>query len=96
MCDSSRVPTVASLVVTRVTGRLASQTMTQKHHRLWTVCLIVLFVPQPFSPGAFGCSQMYGSSFGFRAAGGQPMVNYSQMPMGPYISGEGPHVQYSR
>uniref|UniRef100_A0A8D3DE31 DNA helicase n=1 Tax=Scophthalmus maximus TaxID=52904 RepID=A0A8D3DE31_SCOMX len=44
---------------------------------------------QPFSPGAFGCSQMYGSSFGFRAAGGQPMVNYSQMPMGPYISGEG-------
>ncbi|KAF0035560.1 hypothetical protein F2P81_013318 [Scophthalmus maximus] len=41
---------------------------------------------QPFSPGAFGCSQMYGSSFGFRAAGGQPMVNYSQMPMGPYIS----------
>uniref|UniRef100_A0A8D3BLW6 DNA helicase n=1 Tax=Scophthalmus maximus TaxID=52904 RepID=A0A8D3BLW6_SCOMX len=50
----------------------------------------------PPHPGAFGCSQMYGSSFGFRAAGGQPMVNYSQMPMGPYISGEGPHVQYSR
>lgn len=44
---------------------------------------------QPFSPGGFGCSQMYGSGFGggFRGPGGQPMVNYSQMPLGPYVSG---------
>ncbi|XP_058487338.1 chromodomain-helicase-DNA-binding protein 5 isoform X2 [Solea solea] len=43
---------------------------------------------QPFSQGGFGCSQMYGSSFGggFRGHGGQPMVNYSQMPLGPYVS----------
>lgn len=43
---------------------------------------------QPFGAGGFGCSQMYSSSFGggFRGAGGQPMVNYSQMPLGPYVS----------
>uniref|UniRef100_A0AAQ4Q450 Chromodomain helicase DNA binding protein 5 n=1 Tax=Gasterosteus aculeatus aculeatus TaxID=481459 RepID=A0AAQ4Q450_GASAC len=45
---------------------------------------------QPFSQGGFGCSQMYSSSFagGFRGPGGQPMVNYSQMPLGPYVSGK--------
>lgn len=45
---------------------------------------------QPFGQGGFGCSQMYGSSFGggFRGTGGQPMVNYSQMPLGPYVSGK--------
>lgn len=44
---------------------------------------------QSFSPGGFGCSQMYSSGFGggFRGPGGQPMVNYSQMPLGPYVSG---------
>lgn len=49
-----------------------------------------MYVPQPFSQGGFGCSQMYGSSFGggFRGPGGQPMVNYSQMPLGPYVSGK--------
>ncbi|XP_034021766.1 chromodomain-helicase-DNA-binding protein 5 isoform X1 [Thalassophryne amazonica] len=43
---------------------------------------------QPFNQGGFGCSQMYSSSFGggFRGPGGQPMVNYSQMPLGPYVS----------
>ncbi|KAM3878292.1 LOW QUALITY PROTEIN: chromodomain-helicase-DNA-binding protein 5 [Diretmus argenteus] len=43
---------------------------------------------QPFTQGGFGCSQMYSSSFGggFRGQGGQPMVNYSQMPLGPYVS----------
>uniref|UniRef100_A0A3B5AWA7 Chromodomain helicase DNA binding protein 5 n=1 Tax=Stegastes partitus TaxID=144197 RepID=A0A3B5AWA7_9TELE len=43
----------------------------------------------------FGCSQMYGSSFGggFRGPGGQPMVNYSQMPLGPYVSGNNQHLQ---
>ncbi|XP_056887186.1 chromodomain-helicase-DNA-binding protein 5 isoform X1 [Takifugu flavidus] len=43
---------------------------------------------QSFSPGGFGCSQMYSSGFGggFRGPGGQPMVNYSQMPLGPYVS----------
>ncbi|GLD67263.1 chromodomain-helicase-DNA-binding protein 5 [Lates japonicus] len=43
---------------------------------------------QPFSQGGFSCSQMYSSSFGggFRGPGGQPMVNYSQMPLGPYVS----------
>ncbi|KAK5611279.1 choline dehydrogenase 5 [Crenichthys baileyi] len=43
---------------------------------------------QPFSQGGFGCSQMYSSGFGggFRGPAGQPMVNYSQMPLGPYVS----------
>lgn len=45
---------------------------------------------QPFGQGGFGCSQMYSSGFGggFRGPGGQPMVNYSQMPLGPYVSGK--------
>lgn len=47
-------------------------------------------VLQPFGQGGFGCSQMYSSGFGggFRGPGGQPMVNYSQMPLGPYVSGK--------
>ncbi|XP_056462353.1 chromodomain-helicase-DNA-binding protein 5-like [Gadus chalcogrammus] len=41
--------------------------------------------PQAFAQGAFGCSQMYGGGFGgFRGPGGQSIVNYSQMPLGPY------------
>uniref|UniRef100_A0A3Q1GYF9 Chromodomain helicase DNA binding protein 5 n=1 Tax=Acanthochromis polyacanthus TaxID=80966 RepID=A0A3Q1GYF9_9TELE len=49
----------------------------------------------PPQQGGFGCSQMYGSSFGggFRGPGGQPMVNYSQMPLGPYVSGNNQHLQ---
>uniref|UniRef100_A0A3Q0S0U4 Chromodomain helicase DNA binding protein 5 n=1 Tax=Amphilophus citrinellus TaxID=61819 RepID=A0A3Q0S0U4_AMPCI len=45
-------------------------------------------------PGGFGCSQMYSGSFGggFRGPGGQPMVNYSQMPLGPYVSGNNQHL----
>ncbi|XP_076863834.1 chromodomain-helicase-DNA-binding protein 5 isoform X2 [Brachyhypopomus gauderio] len=43
---------------------------------------------QSFPQGSFACSQMYSNSFGggFRGPGGAPMVNYSQMPLGPYIS----------
>ncbi|XP_072522580.1 chromodomain-helicase-DNA-binding protein 5 isoform X2 [Salminus brasiliensis] len=43
---------------------------------------------QPFPQGSFGCSQMYSNSFGggFRGPGGTAMVNYSQMPLGPYVS----------
>ncbi|XP_013871478.1 chromodomain-helicase-DNA-binding protein 5 [Austrofundulus limnaeus] len=43
---------------------------------------------QTFSQGGFSCTQMYSSTFGggFRGPGGQPMVNYSQMPLGPYVS----------
>ncbi|KAM6980690.1 chromodomain-helicase-DNA-binding protein 5 [Aplochiton taeniatus] len=43
---------------------------------------------QPFPPGGFGCSQMYGGGFGgaFRGPGGGALVNYSQMPLGPYVS----------
>ncbi|XP_023811077.1 chromodomain-helicase-DNA-binding protein 5 isoform X2 [Oryzias latipes] len=43
---------------------------------------------QTFGQGGFACSQMYGGGFaaGFRGPGGQPMVNYSQMPLGPYVS----------
>uniref|UniRef100_A0A672MD41 Chromodomain helicase DNA binding protein 5 n=1 Tax=Sinocyclocheilus grahami TaxID=75366 RepID=A0A672MD41_SINGR len=43
----------------------------------------------PPQQGSFGCSQMYNSSFagGFRGPGGTAMVNYSQMPLGPYVSG---------
>ncbi|XP_068598282.1 chromodomain-helicase-DNA-binding protein 5 [Brachionichthys hirsutus] len=42
---------------------------------------------QPFSQGGFGSSQMFNSFVGgFRGPGGQPIVNYSQMPLGPYVS----------
>uniref|UniRef100_A0A8B9HKF3 Chromodomain helicase DNA binding protein 5 n=1 Tax=Astyanax mexicanus TaxID=7994 RepID=A0A8B9HKF3_ASTMX len=42
----------------------------------------------PPQQGSFGCSQMYSNSFGggFRGPGGAPMVNYSQMPLGPYVT----------
>uniref|UniRef100_A0A8C3ACQ3 DNA helicase n=1 Tax=Cyclopterus lumpus TaxID=8103 RepID=A0A8C3ACQ3_CYCLU len=42
----------------------------------------------PPQQGGFGCSQMYSGGFGggFRGPGGQPIVNYSQMPLGPYVS----------
>ncbi|XP_062842212.1 chromodomain-helicase-DNA-binding protein 5 isoform X3 [Trichomycterus rosablanca] len=45
--------------------------------------------PQPpFSQGSFACSSMYSNSFGggFRGPAGAAMVNYSQMPLGPYVS----------
>uniref|UniRef100_A0AAR2KYT0 DNA helicase n=1 Tax=Pygocentrus nattereri TaxID=42514 RepID=A0AAR2KYT0_PYGNA len=50
---------------------------------------------EPPQQGSFGCSQMYSNSFGgaFRGPGGTPMVNYSQMPLGPYVSGEDPLIQ---
>lgn len=53
------------------------------------IVLLCLTCSQPFSQGGFGCSQIYSSGFGggFRGPGGQPMVNYSQMPLGPYVSG---------
>ncbi|MGH0118302.1 UNVERIFIED_CONTAM: hypothetical protein FKN15_049323 [Acipenser sinensis] len=43
---------------------------------------------QPFPQGSFSCSQMYGNSFGtsFRGPGAGGIVNYSQMPLGPYVS----------
>ncbi|XP_046880883.1 chromodomain-helicase-DNA-binding protein 5 isoform X2 [Hypomesus transpacificus] len=43
---------------------------------------------QPFPQGSYSCSQMYSSTFGggFRGPGGGAMVNYSQMPLGPYVS----------
>ncbi|XP_064856749.1 chromodomain-helicase-DNA-binding protein 5-like [Oncorhynchus nerka] len=44
---------------------------------------------QPFGQGSFACSQMYSTGFGgsFRGPAGEAMVNYSQMPLGPYVSG---------
>lgn len=52
------------------------------------MCSLLLPHTQAFAQGAFGCSQMYGGGFGggFRGPGGQPIVNYSQMPLGPYVS----------
>ncbi|XP_021465448.2 chromodomain-helicase-DNA-binding protein 5 isoform X5 [Oncorhynchus mykiss] len=43
---------------------------------------------QPFGQGSFACSQMYSTGFGgsFRGPAGEAMVNYSQMPLGPYVS----------
>ncbi|XP_029631010.1 chromodomain-helicase-DNA-binding protein 5 isoform X9 [Salmo trutta] len=43
---------------------------------------------QPFGQGSFACSQMYSTGFGgsFRGPAGGAMVNYSQMPLGPYVS----------
>lgn len=47
---------------------------------------------QPFGQGSFACSQMYSTGFGgsFRGPAGEAMVNYSQMPLGPYVSGKWP------
>ncbi|KAM9534976.1 chromodomain-helicase-DNA-binding protein 5-like isoform 6-T6 [Salvelinus alpinus] len=44
---------------------------------------------QPFGQSSFACSQMYSTGFGgsFRGPAGGAMVNYSQMPLGPYVSG---------
>ncbi|KAL0978482.1 hypothetical protein UPYG_G00171010 [Umbra pygmaea] len=43
---------------------------------------------QPFGQGSFACSQLYSTGFGgsFRGPAGGAMVNYSQMPLGPYVS----------
>uniref|UniRef100_A0A673Y0K2 Chromodomain helicase DNA binding protein 5 n=1 Tax=Salmo trutta TaxID=8032 RepID=A0A673Y0K2_SALTR len=44
----------------------------------------------PPQQGSFACSQMYSTGFGgsFRGPAGETMVNYSQMPLGPYVSGK--------
>uniref|UniRef100_A0A8C8H692 DNA helicase n=1 Tax=Oncorhynchus tshawytscha TaxID=74940 RepID=A0A8C8H692_ONCTS len=46
----------------------------------------------PPQQGSFACSQMYSTGFGgsFRGPAGEAMVNYSQMPLGPYVSGKWP------
>uniref|UniRef100_A0A4W5QWS6 Chromodomain helicase DNA binding protein 5 n=1 Tax=Hucho hucho TaxID=62062 RepID=A0A4W5QWS6_9TELE len=46
----------------------------------------------PPQQGSFPCSQMYSTGFGgsFRGPAGEAMVNYSQMPLGPYVSGKWP------
>uniref|UniRef100_A0A4W5RUE1 Chromodomain helicase DNA binding protein 5 n=1 Tax=Hucho hucho TaxID=62062 RepID=A0A4W5RUE1_9TELE len=46
----------------------------------------------PPQQGSFACSQMYSTGFGgsFRGPAGGAMVNYSQMPLGPYVSGKRP------
>uniref|UniRef100_A0A8C2TCG3 Chromodomain helicase DNA binding protein 5 n=1 Tax=Coturnix japonica TaxID=93934 RepID=A0A8C2TCG3_COTJA len=43
----------------------------------------------PVQQGSFGSSQIYNSSFGpnFRGPGPGGIVNYSQMPLGPYVTG---------
>nr|UAT11603.1 chromodomain helicase DNA binding protein 5 [Latimeria menadoensis] len=42
----------------------------------------------PPQQGSFGTSQMYGNNFGpnFRGPGPGAIVNYSQMPLGPYVT----------
>ena len=54
----------------------------------------------PCLQGAFGSSQMYNNNFGpnFRGPGPGGIVNYNQMPLGPYVTGRCPsaprlHVQ---
>lgn len=54
----------------------------------------------PCLQGSFGSSQMYNNSFGpnFRGPGPGGIVNYNQMPLGPYVTGRcpsasGQHVQ---
>ncbi|XP_043918949.1 chromodomain-helicase-DNA-binding protein 5 isoform X2 [Protopterus annectens] len=44
--------------------------------------------PPPPQQGSFGSSQMYGNNFGpnFRGPGPGGIVNYSQMPLGPYVT----------
>uniref|UniRef100_A0A8C7RMF1 Chromodomain helicase DNA binding protein 5 n=1 Tax=Oncorhynchus mykiss TaxID=8022 RepID=A0A8C7RMF1_ONCMY len=46
----------------------------------------------PPQQGSFACSQMYSTGFGgsFRGPAGEAMVNYSQMPLGPYVSSKWP------
>ncbi|MBN3293395.1 CHD5 protein, partial [Polypterus senegalus] len=55
--------------------------------------------PQPFTQGSYGCSQMYGNSFGpnFQSSAAGGIVNYSQMPLGPYVaaSANGPPQAHS-
>lgn len=43
---------------------------------------------QPFPQGQYGAAQMYSNNFGpsFRGPGTGALVNYNQMPLGPYIS----------
>ncbi|XP_072888157.1 chromodomain-helicase-DNA-binding protein 5 isoform X1 [Hemitrygon akajei] len=43
---------------------------------------------QPFPQGQYGAAQMYSNSFGptFRGPGAGALINYNQMPLGPYIS----------
>lgn len=50
------------------------------------------FQPELCLQGAFGSSQMYNSSFGpnFRGPGPGGIVNYNQMPLGPYVTGRCP------
>ncbi|NXT28674.1 CHD5 protein, partial [Syrrhaptes paradoxus] len=45
--------------------------------------------PAAIQQGSFGSSQIYNSSFGpnFRGPGPGGIVNYSQMPLGPYVTG---------
>lgn len=47
---------------------------------------------RPCLQGAFGSSQMYNSNFGpnFRGPGPGGIVNYNQMPLGPYVTGRCP------
>lgn len=53
--------------------------------------LVVTCKAGPCLQGAFGSSQMY-NSFGsnFRGPGPGGIVNYSQMPLGPYVTGRSP------
>lgn len=46
----------------------------------------------PCLQGAFGSSQMYSNNFGpnFRGPGPGGIVNYNQMPLGPYVTGRCP------
>lgn len=46
----------------------------------------------PCLQGAFGNSQMYNNNFGpnFRGPGPGGIVNYNQMPLGPYVTGRCP------
>lgn len=54
--------------------------------------LVVTCKAGPCLQGAFGSSQMYNNSFGpnFRGPGPGGIVNYNQMPLGPYVTGRSP------
>uniref|UniRef100_A0A673Y5N5 Chromodomain helicase DNA binding protein 5 n=1 Tax=Salmo trutta TaxID=8032 RepID=A0A673Y5N5_SALTR len=80
----SRIPPVSSrlqMSERSILSRLTSRGNEPPPQQFW-------LIPSLTGCGSFACSQMYSTGFGgsFRGPAGETMVNYSQMPLGPYVS----------
>uniref|UniRef100_A0A8C7KNJ1 Chromodomain helicase DNA binding protein 5 n=1 Tax=Oncorhynchus kisutch TaxID=8019 RepID=A0A8C7KNJ1_ONCKI len=80
----SRIPPVSSrlqMSERSILSRLTSRGNEPPPQQFW-------LIPSLTGCGSFACSQMYSTGFGgsFRGPAGEAMVNYSQMPLGPYVS----------